>query len=231
MSRVIALIPARGGSKGIPGKNFKPLAGRSPVNRAIDVAFEIREPVHVVLSGDGIENHITWTNRDSHPALIWIARPAELSTDTTSMNDVVRHALCGLDGDPYQIVVLLQPTQPLRQARHVDAAIDMLTSTCAESIVSVVQTESPERMYRINDERLVPWNGISVERRQDAAIAYKRDGTVYAFWRQTFNYHGNIYGEDCRPLIIPASESCSLDTMDDWAEAERRLREREHAAV
>jgi CMP-N-acetylneuraminic acid synthetase len=78
---------------------------------------------------------------------------------------------------------------------------------------------------RIEDGRLVPFlpEGVSVSRRQDARPAFGRDGTVYAFWRQTLRQTHTIYGHNCRPLILPAAESLTLDTPEDWDEAERRI--------
>jgi CMP-N-acetylneuraminic acid synthetase len=78
---------------------------------------------------------------------------------------------------------------------------------------------------RIEDDVLRPFlpDGARVTRRQDARAAYSRDGTVYACWRKTIDRFGSIYGDRCHPLIVSASDSLSIDTLDDWAEAERRL--------
>jgi CMP-N-acetylneuraminic acid synthetase len=78
---------------------------------------------------------------------------------------------------------------------------------------------------RIDEGRLVPFlpHGASVTRRQDARVAYVRDGTVYAFRRQTLRDTHTIYGVDCRPLVLPARESLSIDSPEDWEDAERRI--------
>ena len=78
---------------------------------------------------------------------------------------------------------------------------------------------------RIDDGRLVPFlpEGAGVTRRQDARQAFVRDGTVYTFWTRTLRDAHSIYGRDCRPLVLPARESLTIDTQDDWDEAERRL--------
>ena len=150
------------------------------------------------------------------------------------MIDVVRDALARVPGPPDQIIVLLQPTQPLRQPKHVQAAITLLHESQADSVVSVVEAESPDKLLSIErDGFLSCWDepGAAVrwatERRQDARPAWKRDGTVYAFWRRTVEQDGNIYGLRSKPLIIPAEETQALDTADDWRAAERRLRDRE----
>lgn len=152
------------------------------------------------------------------------------------MVDVVRHALEAVPGEPEDIWCLLQPTQPLRAPAHVQAAIDLLRSSGADSVVSVVPlpaTHHPDVALRIiEDGRLCPFDDVTLEmlptRRQAIAPpAYIRDGTVYAFRRATVTRWRNIYGLDVRPLVIPASETCALDTPEDWAEAERRLQERD----
>jgi CMP-N-acetylneuraminic acid synthetase len=84
---------------------------------------------------------------------------------------------------------------------------------------------SPDYVMRVEDGRLVPFlaEGARVTRRQDARPAFIRDGTVYAFWRRTLRDTGSIYGRHCSPLVLPASESLSIDTPDDWDDAERRV--------
>ena len=84
---------------------------------------------------------------------------------------------------------------------------------------------SPDYVMRIDEGKLKPFllEGVRVTRRQDARPAYSRDGTVYAFTRATLEKFGGIYGDDCRPLLLDSRESLSIDTQDDWDEAERVL--------
>ena len=131
------------------------------------------------------------------------------------------------------MILLLQPTQPLRQPKHLQAAIALLRETQADSVVGVVElprTHHPHWQGTVIGGQLVTWDrqawSTVPSGRQALRPTYIRDGTVYAFWRRTVTEHGSIYGEDVRPLIIPHEETCALDTMADWAEAERRLRER-----
>ena len=160
------------------------------------------------------------------------------------MTAVVQHVLKEIPGPPDQIVVLLQPTQPLRQPKHVAAAIELLRSSGPDSVVSVVElpkTHSPDLVCEVvlcpdGDTKLRPWpyescDGTSMRpwserptRRQAARSAFIPDGTVYAFYRRTVAW-GHLYGAGDRvwPLVIPPEETCALDTMADWAEAERRL--------
>ena len=107
----------------------------------------------------------------------------------------------------------------------------MLRSGDADSVVSVVELPrhvSPDYVMRIEDGMLHPFlaEGARVMRRQDARPAYSRDGTVYAFHRATLERFGSIYGEKCRPLIVDAADSLSIDVPADWDTAERMLAER-----
>jgi CMP-N,N'-diacetyllegionaminic acid synthase len=124
--------------------------------------------------------------------------------------------------------VLLQPTSPLRRPQHIRDAVAMLRDTGADSVVSVVELPrhlSPDYVMRVDEGRLRPFlaEGGGVTRRQDARPAYSRDGTVYACWRATLDRCGDIYGNDCRPMMIDARDSASIDSPADWTAAERLL--------
>jgi CMP-N-acetylneuraminic acid synthetase len=226
---VMAIIPARIGSNGIPHKNFVGLAGLSPLQRAYAVAGECEcEPI--VISTDA---NVSDYDR-GRPGTIWLQANAPLHTDECAMIDVIRDVLARVPGPNDQIIVLLQPTQPLREPKHVQAAVALLRSALAQSVVSVIAlptTHNPEWQYTVRDDRLRPFPGSlaheGAARRQDLTQTYIRDGTIYCFWRRTVTWSGNIYGWDVRPLIIDPSETCPLDTPADWVDAERRLRERE----
>jgi len=165
-----------------------------------------------------------------------IRRPAELATDESPMIDTVRHAMQQIPGEPSDIWLILQCTQPLRTPARVREAITLLQDTGADSVVSVV----PLPLTHSWDFQLsVAWVGLYPvhpdlatiadlpRRRQDAEQTYIRDGTVYVFRRKTLDC-GNIYGRDCRPLILEPHETCELDTELQWAEVQARW-EREHA--
>jgi CMP-N,N'-diacetyllegionaminic acid synthase len=226
---VLALIPARSGSKGIPRKNFRMLGDRTLVGWAAKVAREA-----------GIERRIVSTDEERPDVPIsrvaggveWLERPAELCQDDTPMIAVVQHALEQIPGPDDQIIVLLQPTQPLRTVAHVQTAIARLRETQADSVVGVVElpkTHSPDLTCKIEGGRLWSWweeplwkVARQIPTRQQAESAYMRDGTVYAFWRRTAA-RGTLYGSDVRPLIIPPDESCELDTMEHWHALEARF--------
>ncbi len=160
-------------------------------------------------------------------------RPVALAADDTPMLPVIQHALAETahGGWSPDIIVLLQPTSPLRRPNHIRDAVQLLRDTAADSVVTVVEVPrhlSPDYVMRMEGGRLKPFlaDGARVTRRQDARPAYSRDGTVYAFRRATVETFGGIYGEDCRPLLIDSRESLSIDSASDWDEAERLLAER-----
>jgi CMP-N-acetylneuraminic acid synthetase len=228
VSGVLGIVPARGGSKGVPGKNVRLLAGRPLLDYTATSARESGVIDRIVLSTDTEE--IAEVGRRAGLEVPFL-RPAALAQDDTPMLPVVQHVISTLsssEGWTPEIIVLLQPTSPLRRPWHVRDAVTLLRETKADSVVTVVELPrhlSPDYVMRIEDDVLRPFlpDGARVTRRQDARAAYSRDGTVYACWRKTIDRFGSIYGDRCHPLIVSASDSLSIDTLDDWAEAERRL--------
>lgn len=224
---VLGLVPARGGSKGVPGKNVRPLAGHTLLEYTARAARESGVLDRVILSTDAPE--IADAGRRAGIEVPFM-RPAALAGDDTPMLPVIQHALAetARSGWSPDVIVLLQPTSPLRRPEHIRDAVKVLRDTSADSVVTVVAVPrhlSPDYVMRMDEGRLKPFlpEGARVTRRQDARPAYSRDGTVYAFRRATVERFGGIYGDDCRPLLIDANESLSIDTEDDWHEAERRL--------
>lgn len=201
----IALIPARLGSKGIPNKNFAPLYHMSPLERAVSCCI-----------GAGIT---PWVSSDAPNALkwpYWLDRPADLADDTTPMAAVVGDFLTRVPGEPDEIILLVQPTQPLREPKHLRAALELVEQY--GSVMSVTQTESINKLYYQGRDSLIPF-GVPVERRQMTRPTFRCDGTVYGFRRRDGYFHYRT----ATPLFIPAEETASLDTPLDWQLAELRL--------
>jgi CMP-N,N'-diacetyllegionaminic acid synthase len=226
--KTLAVVPARGGSKGLPGKNARPFLGVSLLERAIRVALETCD--HLVVSTDSQEL-ADIADAMGYGACVHM-RPAELATDEAPMLPVVQDAIRGREGD---VIVLLQPTQPLRTAGQVRAAIRMLQETGAESVVSVKEVPeaySPDRvLVQAGGRLMTPADGFPHDsRRQEARQAFVRDGTVYAVLRHVVEarggYAGSLYGLDCRALPLPGA-ALSIDTLEDLKglEASVRLRE------
>jgi CMP-N,N'-diacetyllegionaminic acid synthase len=222
---VLGVIPARGGSKGIARKNELPLAGRTLIERAADVARASKVIARTVLTTDSAA--IAEIGRRA--GIEVVMRPPDLALDDTPMQAVVEHVIQEIErsGWEFDAVALLQPTQPLRRPDHISEAVRILSDTDASSVVGVVAIPahfSPQYAMRLEGDRLVPYepDGAGVTRRQDAAAAYSRDGTIYLVRRETIN-GGSLYGANCRPLLIPADESVNLDSPADWERAEALL--------
>jgi CMP-N-acetylneuraminic acid synthetase len=227
MTGVLGIVPARGGSKGVPGKNLRLLAGRTLIAYTAEAARASGVVDRLVLSTD--DQQIAEAGRCAGIEVPFM-RPAALASDDAPMLGVIDHALRELAarGDQPEMVVLLQPTSPLRRAAHIRSAVTLLRESAADSVVSVVAVPrhlSPDYVMRIDAGRLRPFlpEGAGLMRRQDARQAYSRDGTVYAFWTRTLERFGSIYGDDSRPMVIDAAESLSIDSPEDWAAAERIL--------
>jgi CMP-N-acetylneuraminic acid synthetase len=224
---VLAVVPARAGSKGLPGKNERPLAGKTLIARAAEAARASGVVDRAVLSTDS--ERIAVIGREAGLEVPFL-RPPELAQDETPMQPVVEHAVTELERGGYRpdVVLVLQPTAPLRTHEHIARAVALLEETDADSVVSVVEIPkhlSPHYAMRIADGQLTPFlpEGATITRRQDVEPAFTRDGTVYAVRRDVVVERHDLYGDDCRPLVLDASESVNVDTAEDWAEAERRL--------
>src|SRR5688572_4276792 len=224
---VLALVPARGGSKGIPDKNIRPLAGRTLLEYAARVSEESGVVDRIILSTDS--ERIAEEGRRVGLEVPFL-RPSELAQDDTPMLPVIEHAVdfVAREGWDTEIIVLLQPTSPLRTPAHIRAAVQELRDSGSDSVVTVVELPrhlSPDYVMRVDAGLLVPFlpGGTHITRRQDARPAFVRDGTAYVFWARTLREARSIYGRTCRPLVIPAEESITIDSPDDWLNAERRI--------
>lgn len=224
--KILGMIPARGGSKGVPGKNIRPLDGRSLIARAYDVAAASGVLERIMLSTDdpGIAEHARSMGVD-----VPFLRPAEFATDWSPMIDVVLHALDFFSGEGYEpdAVMILQPTSPLRTVDHIREAVALLDghdSVC--SVVALPQDLSPYYLMRINDSGYLDFfmkDGARFTRRQDLPIAYRREGTIFLTRSTVLREQKTFYGERCCPLMVEPERVLNIDTMDDWKEAEQRF--------
>lgn len=224
---VLALIPARGGSKSIPRKNIALLAGRSLISYAIEAARNSESVGRVIVSTDDEE---IASVAKAEGAEVPFLRPPALAEDSTLILPVIRHLLESLGNEsgyrPWA-VALLQPTSPLRKPAHVDGAVALLRETGADSVVSVVDVPhnfNPVSLLRIEGGRLVPYlkgEGNRVLRRQDKPVVYARNGPVVLVSRyKTLMEKNELYGEDCRPYHMDDKHSIDIDGPDDLAMAE-----------
>lgn len=212
---VLALITARGGSKGLPGKNIRPAAGRPLIAWTIEAARASEYVDRTVLSSD---DGTIMDVAQSCGCEVPFTRPAALSTDTASSIDVVMHALDALPGS--DMVVLLQPTSPLRTAGDIDEACRTLERTGAPACVSVCAVQqSPYWMYRTDEGgRLVPLldSPHRTQQRQRLPAVYMPNGAVYvadvAWLRRT----GSFLTPETVAYVMPAERSLDIDTAADF---------------
>lgn len=232
---VVAVIPARGGSKGVPRKNIHPLAGRPLIAYTIEAAGESRLLSRVILSTD--DEEIARVAREWGGEVPFV-RPSALATDDARTLPVVQHAVGWVEEDEgrrVDIVVLLQPTTPLRTADDIDRGISMLLQTRADSVVSVVDVggNHPFRMKRLlADGRLINYidQGFEDMRpRQELPPVYIRSGALYISRRDVVMEQDTMVGADCRGLVIPPERAMNIDTVSDLVLAEQALLRREEA--
>lgn len=215
--RVLGVVPARGGSKGVVDKNIRIVAGRPLLAYTADAARGSRRLTKVVLSTDASD--IAAVGRAAGLDVPFV-RPAELAQDDTPMLPVLQHAWQAVAAAGFRAdaVVLLQPTSPLRRAEHIDAAIELLETSGADTIVSVVEVPhqySPASVMRLDDGRLVPFApGPMVTRRQDKPRVFARNGPAVLAVRAALLAGSTLYGPDTRPLVMSAADS--LDVDDAW---------------
>jgi CMP-N-acetylneuraminic acid synthetase len=221
---ILGLIPARGGSRSIPGKNLVPLAGRPLLAYTCDAALRSKRLTRTILSTD--DEEIVRVGK-ACGVQVPFRRPADLAADDTPMIEVVRHAVDWLaDHEGYRtdLVALLQPTSPLRRAEHIDAAVNLLLETGADTVVSVVEVPhqfNPVSLMRVDEGRLVPLlDQPMILRRQDKPRAYARNGPAVLVVRREVIAQGRLYGDTVRPFEMSPMDSVDVDESHDLALAE-----------
>ena len=219
--RVVALIPARGGSKGLPGKNIRPFNGQPLLGWTIEAAKACSKIERVILSTDC--EAIADVGRQ-FGALVEM-RPAALGSDTASTADVVRHHLSGWSaaGAAADVVVLLQPTSPLRTAEHVREALEAFEGEDLDSLASCAPAPShPYLTWRMQDGCLKAFcpDGASA-RRQDMPPAYVLNGAIYIFRAGQFPPEGDsvLFGR-IGGYRMQTAVSIDIDDLDDFRAAE-----------
>jgi CMP-N,N'-diacetyllegionaminic acid synthase len=226
--KVLALIPARGGSKGLPGKNVLQVAGRPLLAWSVDAARAARSVDRLVLSSD--DDAIMAAARSCGCEVPFV-RPAALASDTAATIDVVMHALDALPG--YDLIVLLQPTSPLRTAADIDAACERLVTSGAPACVSVSPVElSPYWMYYLGDnDNLVPVveSPQVVTRRQELPAVYALNGAVYVADTAWLRRSRAFITRDTVAHVMPIERSIDIDTIADFEAFKKSVTEDAHA--
>lgn len=224
---IIGLIPARGGSKGIPGKNIALCAGRPLLAYTAEAALQAKRLDRVILTTD--DKAIAEVGAALGVEVPFM-RPIELSGDESSSLDVIVHALNWLEaqGETIEALVLLQPTSPLRNAVQIDEAIERFHATDADTLVSVVEVPHrfhPESVMQIEGGALQPLKTVGelVLRRQELPKLYARNGPAILIMSPKQIRAGNLYGGRTIAYEMPAAASLDIDAPEDLALAEMML--------
>lgn len=226
-SKILAIIPARGGSKGIPRKNIRFLCGKRLIAYAIETALNSKLIDRVVVSTEDEEiAKITL----AYGAEV-IPRPLELAQDDTPSLPVYKHAINYLEQIENfhpDIIVILQPTSPLRTVKDIDRAIQKFLETECDSVVSVCEVEhSPHWIYTLEGDSLKPVieGGEKITRRQDAPETCRLNGAIYVTYRDIIMEQNRVLGGDMRAYIMPVERSVDIDTGIDLKLAELLMKE------
>jgi len=215
----IAIIPARGGSKRLPGKNIKLLAGKPLIAWTIEAALESNVFDRVFVSTD--DEEIARISKQ-FGAEIPFMRPTELASDTATTNDVITHLVDWFDKSHSQQVsniAILQPTSPLRNARHIKESMDLMHKRSAKAVISVCELDHPIQFCNtlgINgsmDGFIKPDNN---KRTQDLETFFRLNGAIYLFDRNCVGDLDNLYSNGTYAYVMNRKSSIDIDTEEDF---------------
>ena len=217
MKNILAVIPARGGSKGIPRKNIVKINDRPLIDYTIQAALQVSRINHVIVSTE--DEEIASISRGLG-AEVPFMRPNHLAVDQAQSAPVVIDALYRMEeinNIKYDAVLMLQPTSPLRTSKHIEKALDLFFSQECDSVVSVVSVGGthPFRMKRLVDDRLVNYidQGFwDMRPRQELPPVYIRNGSIYLIKRDTLISKGQLIGEKCLGMVMNDEESVNIDS-------------------
>lgn len=219
--KILALITARGGSKGLPRKNVLPFCGKPLIAHTIDAAKKSRAIDRIVVSTD--DEEIAAVSR-AYGAEVPFMRPAVLASDTAGSREVLLHALGFLENQhaPIESFCLLQPTSPLRTAADIDGAVDIFQRGQADSVLSITPYEHPVQWAVAveDDGRLRMKDSVLPTRRQDLAAYYRPNGAIYLFQTGFFKESSVYIGKRSYGYIMTPERSVDIDTSLDFKIAE-----------
>jgi len=221
MKKVLAIIPARGGSKGLPGKNIIDVCGKPMIAWSIEAAQKCSYITTIIVSTDDDKIKIA---AEQFGVAVPVLRPAHLAQDETLSSDVLLHIINENQG--YDTICMLQPTSPLRTAGDLDDAFRLFNETGAPSCVSVVENEySPYWSFRIVNKRLnflFPLEEIPL-RRQDLQPTYSLNGAIYIANIEWFKEKKSFLSNETASFVMPFDRSLDIDTAFDLKIARKML--------
>lgn len=223
---MLAIIPARGGSKGLPGKNTKPLLGKPLMAYTIEAALQAKCVTSAVVSTD--DEDIARVALQCG-AKVPFMRPSELAGDDSPAVDTYLYTIDRweqLQQSPLQEVIVLLPTCPLRTGTDIDAAVELFTTRQADSVVSYTEEHHPVSWHKWldNDQRILPMTDTEkLGNRQDYQKTYYPNGAIYVF-RKSLLQQRVYYTKNSFAYVMPRDRSVDIDTYDDFLLAEFYLK-------
>jgi N-acylneuraminate cytidylyltransferase len=225
--KYLVVIPARGGSKGIPHKNIKPLGGKPLIYYSIDVARQFTTDENICVTTDDVE---IISVVEQHGLKVPFVRPAELATDTCGSSEVIQHAYQFFvdKGILHDAIVLLQPTSPFRKVEFIkeavalyDDSIDMVTSVCPAACNPYYDgfEENADGLLQISK------GDGTIARRQEAPQVWQQNGSIYVINPKSLVEKGMGGFTKIKKYSMPEAYSVDLDTMLDWKMAELIIKE------
>lgn len=230
--RILGIIPARGGSKGVPGKNIKHLNGKPLLAYTASRALEAKGLTKVVLSTD--DENIAAIGKELGLEVPFL-RPAHLALDSSPTLPVIQHALDYFSqlGEEYDAVCLLEVTTPFRPPHLIDEAVKRFIDLNGDALVTVLPipaTYNPHWAFEPNEDgylKISTGEEKIISRRQDLPIAYHRDGSIYLTKTEIIR-QGSLYGRILTYIENDPAYYVNIDTMDDWIQAENWIRNQEN---
>lgn len=226
--KVLGLIPARGGSKGIPNKNKKLLSGKPLLQYTIEAALDSKKLERVVFTS---EDASLITIAKNLGVDVPFVRPADLAKDTSGSLEVVQHALKSLleNGEGYDAVCLLQVTYPFRNSEDIDYAIEKFIESQTDSLISVRKVPhqfNPHWVFEENDDNnlsIATGENEIIKRRQDLPKAFIRDGAFYITKSDVILDKNSFFGKSISYIELDPNKYVNIDTNEDWIKAEKIL--------
>lgn len=225
--RVLGIITARGGSKGVPGKNIKLLGSKPLLAYSAEAALESVCLEKTILSSEDLDIHAV---AKEFGIAVPFTRPAELATDIASSIDVVKHAVEYLEnqGEYFDAICLLQPTSPFREKGFIDRAIHKFIADKADALVSVLPVPhefNPHWVFEPDENdmlQIATGEAEIIKRRQELPKAYYRDGSLY-ITKVSVIKQGSFYGNTLSYIEGNLDFYVNIDTPLDWMKAEEKL--------
>ena len=223
--KVLSIIPARGGSKGLPRKNIIDLAGKPLIAWTIEASLNSKYITKTIVSSDDKEILDISTKYGSEV----IKRPNNLSSDVATSESVVRHAIDYLEsmGEVFDIVILLQPTSPLRNCKDIDSAFEVMFDSSATAVISTCEFDNKILKTFIESSNGflegISNNKYPFMRRQDLPKVYMSNGSIYIIDTKTFKNVNSFMTDKTLNYLMPKKGSVDIDSSDDLIQVEKIL--------